>query len=222
MSQQPDVASNPEVKALVALTANIVAEAEAFQVVTPQQYADAGEVLKRIKGHQKKLEDTEMSMTRPINAGLKMIRDFFRSPRESAARAEGIVKRSMLAYSQEQERLRREEQLKAEERARKEQEKLAAQAERAAASGQHAKAEALQDRAASVVAPVVQREAPKVQGLSVREVWRFEVVDPSAVPREFLMVDEKKIGGVVRAMKGDTKIAGVRVWPDQSLAAGAA
>jgi hypothetical protein len=39
-------------------------------------------------------------------------------------------------------------------------------------------------------------------------------VDPALVPREYLCVDDKKIAAVVRAMKGDTRIAGIEVYPD--------
>ena len=84
------------------------------------------------------------------------------------------------------------------------------------------KVEDLQLREAMVVAPVVDREAPKVAGIATREVWRFEVTDPALVPREYLVVDESKIGKVVRALKGDAVIAGVRVYSERQLASSAA
>lgn len=92
--------------------------------------------------------------------------------------------------------------------------KAAAIEERAAS-----KADALQLRAATVVAPVVQSEAPKVAGTSTREDWRFEITDPSAVPREYLLVDEAKLGRIVRALKADATIPGVRVYSVRVLAA---
>lgn len=220
MQSQPEL--KPEAKQLIAQTDVILAEAETYTVSTAQQFTDAGEVLKRIKGHLKKLEETEMGITRPINDGLKLVRDLFRSPKERATRAEGLIKRAMIGYQSEQDRLRREEQQRADENARKEREKLDAQAAKALASGKVEKAEALQDRAATVVAPIIHREAPKVAGVSMREVWKFEVTDESLVPREYLSVDEKKIRAVVNALKGGTKIAGVRVYPEQSLAAASA
>ena len=81
------------------------------------------------------------------------------------------------------------------------------------------KASALEQRAAAVVAPAVQREAPKVAGLKTREVWKFEIVDPSLLPREYLVPDEAAIRGVVNSLKDRTKIPGVRVFPDKSQAA---
>jgi hypothetical protein len=219
---QPDLASKPEVKALIAQTDSILSEAESYQVVTADDYSASAEVLKRIKGHQRKLEETEMSITRPINEGLKAIRDLFRSPRERAAKAESLVKRAMIAFSDEQERIRREEQRRADEAARKEQERLQQQAAKAAASGKTEKAAGLEERAAAVVAPIVHRETPKVAGINTRAVWKFSIVDEKQIPREFLMVDESKIRKHVANMKGDTSIAGVRVYAETSLASGAA
>jgi hypothetical protein len=54
--------------------------------------------------------------------------------------------------------------------------------------------------------------APKVEGLSFTEVWDFEVTEAAAVPREYLVVDEKTIRRIVQAMGPKTKIAGIRVF----------
>lgn len=252
---QLDPSAQPEVRALIAKTDVIVSEAEAFKIVTPLQYADAGEVLKRIKAHAKQLEDTETGITRPINAGLKALRELFRGPRDRATHAENLVKRQMMAFNDEQERIRREEQRKADEIARKERERIEAiareterkarekaaeerkAAEAAAAAGRAeeaarltAKADATEQKAAdkvltlgeqatTIVAPVIHREPPKVSGVSTREVWKFAVSNAAAVPREYLSVDETKIRKVVQALKGDTQIAGVRVYSEKQLAA---
>jgi hypothetical protein len=131
----------------------------------------------------------------------------------------------------------------ADEAARKAREQAAAQrkaAEEAAAAGRAAEAQRLaaaaarteekaaekvetfESRAATVVAPVISREPPKVSGVQTREVWKFEVEDATQVPREYLSVDEAKIRKVVGALKGDTQIAGVRVWAEKAIAAGSA
>lgn len=59
---------------------------------------------------------------------------------------------------------------------------------------------------------VVSKDVPKVAGLSFREDWLFEVTDPLKVPREYLMVDESKLGKIVRALKNSCNIPGVRVY----------
>lgn len=219
---QPDIASNPEVRELAEQTDQLLQIASSYRVTTAAEYTAAGEELKKVKAAAKRLDEIRKSMTKPLDAAKRAIMDFFREPETKLQRAESGIKRAMIAYSEEQERIRREEQRKAEEAARKEREKLEAQAAKAAAAGKIERAEQLEQRAATVVAPVIQREAPKVTGLATREVWKFEIIDASALPREYLTVDEKKIGAVVRALKGDTNIPGVRVWAEKSLAAGAA
>lgn len=53
----------------------------------------------------------------------------------------------------------------------------------------------------------------KVKGITKR--WTFEITDESLVPREYLMVDEKKIREVVTA--GSRSIPGIRIFQQESL-----
>lgn len=55
--------------------------------------------------------------------------------------------------------------------------------------------------------------APTTNGISTRQDWGFEVMNAADVPRDYLMVDEVKVGKIVRAMKGETNIPGIRVFP---------
>ena len=124
----------------------------------------------------------------------------------------------------------------AEERAQAEQARLQAEADAARAAGDlakaakvEAKAEAraelvesriavLDMQASRATAPTIRRDPPKVAGVTRRQVPKFEIVDPSAVPREYLVVDEQKIRRVVAVMKMDVAIPGVRVWMETEIA----
>jgi hypothetical protein len=219
---QPEIAARDDVREVTAATQALVALAGSYQVATPEQYSGAGADLTRVKAAQKRLEAVRKAITQPLDAAKKAVMDFFREPEMKLADAENRIKRSMIAFSDEQDRIRREEQRRADEAARKERERIEAQARKAAESGKVEKADALEQRAAAVVAPVIHREAPTVAGINMREVWKFEVTDPDLVPRQYLSVDESKIRKVVQALKGDTKIDGVRIWPEKQMAAGAA
>lgn len=221
MEQQNDLTSKPEVQEIVQTSETLLAVGTAYSVASAADYQVAGDELKRVKDAQKKLDALRKSMTQPLDAAKKAILDFFRTPEEKLARAESGIKRAMLAFSEEEERKRREIQARAEAEARKERERLEKQAAKAAEKGQVEKAAVLEQAAAATVAPIAMPEPARVTGVSTREVWRFEVVDPALVPRDYLAVDEKKIGGVVRALKGDTRIPGVRVWSEKTLAAAA-
>lgn len=219
---QPDFINKPEVQELTTETRNLVALVSNFSVATAEQYTDAGEHLKHVKGAKDRLEKLRKSMTSPLDQAKKAIMDFFRGPSDQLDQAESRIKRAMIAFTDEQDRLRREEQARADEKARREKEALEARARKAEQSGKVEKAEELQQQAAAVVAPVVTREPPKVIGTSIREAWKFEITNEMDLPREFLVPDESKIRRIVQAMKGDTKIPGVRVWAEKQLASGTA
>ena len=54
--------------------------------------------------------------------------------------------------------------------------------------------------------------APKLDGVGFREEWDFEVVDINAVPREYLVIDEHKVGRIVKALRDATSIPGIRAF----------
>lgn len=210
---------DPQVRELTQQTDTLLATAQNYRVTTPVEYETAGLELQRVKGMQSKLDALRKSMTKPIDTAKKAIMDFFAGPSAKLYSAEVSIKAAMVTYQNEQDRKRREAQARADEVARKERERLAAQAAKAAAKGKHEQAERYEQRAAGVVAPVIPSDAPRMKGVSAREVWTFEVTDPNAVPREFLSVDDAKIRKVVNALKGDARIAGVRIWSEKSIAA---
>ena len=126
-------------------------------------------------------------------------------------------RRAREAAQREAAELRRQAQEKAQQEA---EERRLAEAVAAEESGETAYAEALIETPVEVApvpepTPVVVPTftAPKVEGAGAMvTVWRFEIVDAAAIPREYLSVNETAIGKVVQALKGETKIPGVRVY----------
>lgn len=217
-----DIETNPTVLAVTSEITTLEAFAASYAVTTAEQFQAGASDLARVKGMQKKLEETRTGITGPMNDALAKVNAFFKAPAAKLKAIEDLIKGKLSAYHAEQERIRAKEQAEADERARKERDRVEAQARKAAESGKVEKAAQLEQRAATVVAPIIQREAPKVAGLQMREAWKFQVTDPSLVPREYLVVDEKKIRGVVMALKGEAKIPGVRVYSETAVASSAA
>lgn len=122
------------------------------------------------------------------------------------------------ARAAEEERIAKERKAQADAEAKRKADELAlADAEKAELEGKPELAQAILENPAPVApekpAPVVlPREVPKVEGMVGRAPWRFRIVDASKIPSEYLMPDEVKIGGVVRAMKGMTNIPGVEAY----------
>jgi hypothetical protein len=110
---------------------------------------------------------------------------------------------------------------------------LLEQAQVAEQSGRHDVASALVEQAviaeqtnqqavaavvsAPIIAPhvVVLSTAQKPKGAADNTPWKFTIVDAAKLPREYLMADLVKIGGVVRAKKqAGEVIPGVNAYPD--------
>jgi hypothetical protein len=219
---QHDLKADAEVVAIQPEANKLTEFARTVAIKTNEQYQAAANYLKSIKGLLGKIEDARTRVTKPLLAAQREVNAQAKDAAEPLQKAERLIKVAMDGFIQEQNRLRLEEQRKADEAARKQQEKLQQQAAKAMASGKMEKAAELEQLATAVVAPAIHRDPPKVAGIVTKEVWKFEIIDPNQVPRNFCSPDEQKIGGVVRALKGDTQIPGVRVWKENQIAAGAA
>lgn len=69
-----------------------------------------------------------------------------------------------------------------------------------------------------VVAQKQAGTAAPLEGVTTRSTWKYAVEDLSLIPREYLVLDEKKVKAVVKAMRADTNIPGIRVFEDASVA----
>lgn len=222
MGAPPPEANSIEVAAITEGALALADKYDNYAVATVEEYTAGARHLKGIKAALTQVVEERFKITRPMDAAKTAVMDFFGQFTSRLMHAEGAVKRALLAYSNEQDRIQRENRRKEEERQRKEEEKLRQASEDAREAGRDDRADILEDRAESVAmaptAPVV--STPKVSGISTRPVWKFEITDPKLVPREYMTVDEKKIGGVVRALKDQAKIPGVRVYSQKTMSAG--
>jgi hypothetical protein len=124
------------------------------------------------------------------------------------------AKKLLSAYDAEQERIRKAEETRLAEIARKaEEDRILAEAIEAEKSGDKETAEAIIKEEVYVPPIVVPKTTPKMNGGPVyQERWFFEIVDASLIPRTYLIPDEVKIGGVVRSLKGQTNIPGIKAF----------
>lgn len=189
------------------------------KVTSRASFSLAGDFLRKLKTAQKTLEEKRVSITGPLNDSLRRINDLFRAPAKALTEAEQHLKLQMAAFEtaqrQEEERQRRE----AEEKARQEREALEERARSAAAKGRTEQAQELSTRASAVVAEAPALAPARAAGIAFGEEWKFWVDDPNLVPDEFWILDQAKIGRVVRALKGDAKIPGVRIWSEPRVSA---
>ena len=141
---------------------------------------------------------------------------------EPLKEAEQILKLRVSGYLAELEKKRREmERLLKEEEERIEREKAEnlKKAQEAIESGDTKTATELIEKSESVLPTVeVPREEPLPEDTQIRKIWKWEVTDLNAVPREFLVPDNAKITKEVRALKEKAKIPGIRIYQESSVA----
>jgi len=187
----------------------VLAEMERLTITGEEEYHAAGNWLKRNKETQKLVKDFYEPERKATHTAYTAVTQQIKSCMVPLEKAEGTVKRKMSEYITERMRKQREEQRRLEDEARKREEERRLQ--EAITTGD----ETLLDEPVEV--PIVPMEKPEeVEGISYAALWTFEIVDANAIPRDFLMPDEKKIRQYVKAMKGAGKIPGIRIYEDKT------
>lgn len=228
------MADNPPVDAIerrarIADEASIdlMAQAESFQIATPEHFETSGELLRTIKAKQKEVADTRTGITKPMDAAKKRVMDLFKPVTERLAAAELTIKGAMIVFTRAEEERQREAQVERERVAEVERKRLARRAEAAREDGAEEKADVLEETAAAVQAPPA--AAPtKAAGVHTRTIWKAEVTnkrelikaaatDAGLVP--YLEVDLQKLNALARSLKGEMAIPGVRAVSEETVTA---
>ena len=182
----------------------LLERAEALTVTDDASMVIATDDLATIATLKRAIEKLRTSYTGPLNAHLKEVNDLFKGVAGPIADADKIVRNKVLAYHEAvNDRKREIERLNAEKL------KLAQDEMRL-----HGELSQPID-----LIPVTD-ESPKIVTTAGGEVttktnWKWRVIDIRLVPAEYLIVDETKVGKVVRA--GCREIPGIEVYPENIL-----
>lgn len=196
-----------------------VREAHGITITDDVELEGAGAYLCRIKGVLQEIDDTFDSSIKKAHATHKEMLAAKKKHADPLLQAERAVKRGIGDYQTEQRRLREIEQRRLQEIAYKEEEeRRLAEAAQLEQEGETEAAEELISEPI-VAPPVVLPKETKVAGVSTRTVYKWRLRKLAFVPQEYLMLDEKKINAVVRAMGAQTAIPGIEVYPENVVAA---
>lgn len=191
-------------------------------------YEIAGNLLRDIKGWQKKIKD----YWEPLRVSAKQSYDNVLARKKEmldpVENAEKILKRKMGSYTMEQERKAREQAEMQRRLAQEEAERKLAEAlemEKAGNSfgAEYAMAEAeVYDQVAATTSANVKQ--PKMQGVSTQKTWRIEILDESKIPvavngAVLRPVDKAAVLRMVKASKGQISIPGVKIIEDVAVSA---
>lgn len=197
-------------------------KAQGIIVVDNETYGQAGEVLTVIKVLRKEINAAFDPIISKAHAAHKEAVAQKKKAEAPLVEAEAYIKPQIAGYLKEQERKRQEEEarlrLEAKKKADEDKLKAALAAEKA---GDNEEAEAIISDPTPVPPVVLVKSTPKLEGVSVKKIYKFRITDPNKVPRMYMMPDEKTIGAVVRSTKGAVQITGVEIYAEDSVAAGA-
>jgi len=218
-----------DVPAEIAAEAQELAQSsQCFAVTTAQEYEAVGGKLTTIKALERRIKDFFAPHKTAAQAAHKGLVEAEKRELAPLLEAESAIKRAIVAYETEQERLRRQRaaELAVEARRIEEEERLR-EATALEAAGETALAERVLE--APIDTPAIVVERPKAPtGIAMRTTWRTEIVDKMALIRAvaegraeagLLTVNQSALDGMARSLKGALSVPGVRVVAEKSVAA---
>lgn len=214
----------PEIQDLQASSSDMVKQATALVVNSDASFTSGSQMLLDIKRVSKTVEarfKEPVDMAFKAHRAMTALRDSVLNPFKSA---EGIIKQKVGEYQLAIERKRADEAvyLRRQQEAKAEAERIAKAQDQMDKGDLTGCEQTLAAPAEPVVVRIETPEAPKVAGVSFREVWKYEITDPALIPAEYKIVDEPKLRKVVAALGKSTNIPGIRVYAEKVVSAGRA
>lgn len=197
------------------------------KIETPEQFEMAVECVRGLKQLEKVIRedsDPDIQQAHTLHKSLITKRDKLIDPivafyKKLTGNATEFTREQERLRLAEEQRQREENQRIADEQARQQREKEQIDAAvTAETEGDTELAEQIIQapqvvEAPYVAPPVVRSTVPSIKGVSkVRKNWKCRVLDESKVPREFLMVDQKKLDKYAEAMEAKGDVAGCEFY----------
>jgi hypothetical protein len=183
------------------------AEAQAIEVKTSAAAANATEMTGQTKRLAKSVDDRRKEIIAEPDSFVRKVNGFCKPIADRLKAIESLLKRKLADYAYQVELQRREIERKQNEARVELQKQVDAEA---AAKG-------VESVTIAPVAMPTKKEPVRSDSAvsSAVMVWKHEVIDAAAVPREYLMVDDKAIAAAVKA--GIRNVAGVRIFEEAEM-----
>ena len=174
----------------------LVVRAEAIEISDDEDMEIAVNLLGGIATAEKKAEKQRKFFTEPLNQQVKKINGLFHSFTDPLLKAERIIKQKVAIYHMKKEREAQEKMAK-----------VLAEAE--AQKG---------DEIVPVVIPDQPEKTVRAStgSATIKKVWTFQVENPTLIPEQYKVVDERKIRAAVAS--GIREIPGVRIFLEPQVA----
>ena len=171
----------------------VLYENQSIAVSNKEEYSNAGDVLKLVKNKVKSLEDKRKEYTSGLVAQKKAIDDDFKEMQKPLKELIARIDNVMVVWNIAEQKRLDEEQKKLEDEAM---EKLKATGE--------------SDVDVEIINEGLKSNRGDIATSTMTQTYTFEIENIDDVPREYLIVDQVKVGKIVRESKGKTKIAGIK------------
>lgn len=185
---------------------DILASIEEMEIEDQDDLDFAGDILKDIKVKKKVLVAERTKITGPLQQALEATRKLFRSPIQYLDKCEAALKKKIADRHR---------------RAAEEQRKALEEAGKASMKGD-------KQKATTALTKARQNEVTKTEGITLREIWDYEIVDfpklfqavaDGKVSMDVLTVDDDVMSAIVKEQKEKTNIPGIKVFTKTSVSA---
>lgn len=181
---------------------------ETFPVTNESEMELAGQALSEINGRIKAVENWRKEATGPIKQGIKVIEDSCRSITDPLKKIDSILRGKVQGFMNARQRFLEEEARKKREKEIALEKARAFEAAKTAMTtdSEVAATEAIQrqenvTRLESRPVAVSQTVRSSNFTMAQTKVWTWEITDEAKVPREYLIIDEKRINTLARSFE---------------------
>lgn len=170
----------------------------------------AKNLAKTAKKVESLIEDKRKEITAPILAEKKKIDDFAKAITNDLNKAMTGLRSQILSFEKKLEQERLAEARRLEEEKRKLEESLREAAKKGEIENRNDDAQKLVE-----LKDMVHSASNNVTSNAIRKIWTHDVVDLNLVPREYMMIDERKIKDAITA--GIREIPGINIYQKETL-----
>ena len=217
-----------EIKTLETEALTLPEKAKQIQIIDDETLHKANEFIHTCRQMEKKIDETMDPIIKKAHDLHYESLDQKKKLKSPLVQAREMVSPQIVSYKrkiEEEIRAREEEKARKIEEERKKKEEAfekAAAAEKAGdeekAAEELEKAEKSEEEETMLsLEPKFKAKAPDTKGTSIKKIWKYRVKNLKLVPREYLKLDEAKIGMAVRSSKGTIEIPGIEVYPEDSI-----
>ena len=182
-------------------------------------YEQAGAKLKELKQYTKTIKDNKTADLKPLKDGIKKLEDKYNIPLALLAEADAIIRDKMNKYLNDELKRRAEAEAEANRQAEElalkqalELEEVKKQALNYDPITARAMVSSLEDKQNQLINQTAKAEVVNLSTKNniVSKVWDFELVDISAVPQEFIILNDKAVRQAIR--EGVREIKGLKIF----------